>query len=129
MQKPPEKTRHYPKQCATTTEYQEDVSSTLTMQWKCYEKVAHGKTRQGKHRMVLRLHYKTTTARVFLDYLRPKLRAFIVHNYIAKWQEEQYKISFIKHRKRNQATQRVCLCGFGQYHLPYQLPAAHRPLP
>lgn len=76
-----------------TCPLEEDKSNALTMQWKCYEKVVHGKTRQGKDRMVLRLQYKTTTARMFLDYLRPKFRAFIVHNYIAKWQEEQYKIS------------------------------------
>lgn len=30
---------------------------------------------------------------VFLDYLKPKFKDFILHNYVAKWQAEQYKLS------------------------------------
>lgn len=75
-----------------TCPLEEGINSTRLMQWKCYEKVIHGKTRAGKDNKVLRLQYKETTAKVFLEYMRPKFRKFIVHNYFARFQDEQYHI-------------------------------------
>jgi hypothetical protein len=54
--------------------------------------MVHGKTRAGEDNKVLRLQYKETWAKVFLDYLRPKLKRFVLHNYVSKFQEEQYNI-------------------------------------
>ena len=72
---------------------EEDGNIPLTVQWHNFEMVPHGRTRAGKENKVLRMMYKTTGAPTFLDYLKPKLSAFIVHNYIAKWQAEQFKVS------------------------------------
>jgi hypothetical protein len=62
------------------------------MSWKCYEKVIHGKTKACLDNMVLWLQYKETTTIKFLAYLRPKLPKFIIHNYVAQWQDEQYRV-------------------------------------
>jgi len=45
-----------------------------------------------KSQQNLRLQYKETTTREFLDYLRPKLKFFVMHNYVSKFQEEQYNV-------------------------------------
>ena len=70
-----------------------DEALPLEMQWHNFETVVHGRTRAGKENKVMRMLYKTTPAPVFLEYLTLKLRPFIVHNYIAKWQAEQFKES------------------------------------
>ncbi len=62
------------------------------MQWKYYELIVHGKTWVGEEWKVLRLQYKETILKCLLDYLKPKLSTFILHNYVARFQEEQYKI-------------------------------------
>ena len=72
---------------------EEDHSIDLQVQWHNFETVVHGRTKAGKENKVLRMMYKTTGAPFFVDYLRQKLQPFIVHNYVAKWQAEQYKVS------------------------------------
>jgi hypothetical protein len=62
------------------------------MQWKCYELVVHGKTRAEKYNKILQLQYNETTIKVLFDYLRPKLKRFVLHNYVFKFQKEQYNI-------------------------------------
>jgi hypothetical protein len=71
---------------------EEDITCSQLMQWKCYELMLHGKTRSGKDNKVLQLQYKETKPMKFLQYLRPTLHKFIVHNYVARFQEEQYRI-------------------------------------
>lgn len=66
----------------------EEDNTTRLMQWKCYELVIHGKTRIGSCGCSI----KKTHQGVFLVYLRPKQRKFIVHDYVARFQEEQYQI-------------------------------------
>ena len=70
-----------------------DAESPLMVQWHNFQMVVHGRTRAGKENKVLRMMYQTTPAPVYLEYVTEKLRAFIVHNYIAKWQAEQFKES------------------------------------
>ncbi len=62
------------------------------MSQKCYEKVILGKTRASQNNMILWLQYKETTIAKKIAYLRPKLRKFIVHSYVTRWQDEQYKV-------------------------------------
>ncbi len=64
------------------------------MYWKCYEKVFHGKTRSYLDNKVLKLQYKDITTQVFLSYLKPRLHKFIRHNFVAHFQEKQYKTCF-----------------------------------
>jgi hypothetical protein len=73
-----------------TCPLKEDTNSTSLMKWKCYQKVLHGKTRVGKNNFVLCLQYKESIAKVFLDYLRPRVKKFIYHNYVYHFQDEQY---------------------------------------
>ncbi len=73
-----------------TCTLKEDANSTSLMQWKCYQKVLHGKTHAGKNNFVLHLQYKELTTKVFLDYLQPRLKKFIYHNYVYHFQDEQY---------------------------------------
>jgi len=68
----------------------ENTSHNLMM-WKCYEKVVHGKTRACLKNKVLRLQYNEITVHVFFSYTRPRLQKFILHNFMARFQEEQYK--------------------------------------
>jgi hypothetical protein len=68
----------------------EDANLTSLMQWNCYQKVLHGKTHVGKDNFVLHLQYKELIAKVFLDYLQPRLKKFIYHNYVYHFQDEQY---------------------------------------
>ena len=70
-----------------------DSQETLMVQWHNFEMVVHGRTKAGKENKVLRMAYQNTPAPVYVDYLTKKLRAFIVHNYIAKWQAERFKES------------------------------------
>ena len=70
-----------------------DDSIPLMVQWHNFEKVVHGRTRAGKENKVLRMMYQSTAAPIFVDYLKQKLSNFIIHNYIAKWQAEQFKVS------------------------------------
>jgi hypothetical protein len=75
-----------------TCPFEEDKYHALCMQWKCYELVVHGKTQVGKDNKIVQLQYKETATKLFLDYLRPKLKRFVIHNYVSKFQEEQYNI-------------------------------------
>jgi hypothetical protein len=54
----------------------------------------HGKIRAGLDNKVLRLQYKETTTHVFLSFTRLRLQKFIIHNFVAHFQEEQYKLCF-----------------------------------
>jgi len=41
----------------------------------------------------LNLVYKKTTSDIFIDYLKLKLEAFVIHNFVAKWEDEHFKNS------------------------------------
>jgi hypothetical protein len=41
----------------------------------------------------LTLVYKTTTSDEFIDYLKPKLQHFVKHNFVAWWENKQFKHS------------------------------------
>jgi len=36
----------------------------------------------------LNLVYKKTISNVFLDYLKPKLQAFVTHNFVTRWEDQ-----------------------------------------
>jgi hypothetical protein len=37
------------------------------------------------------LVYKTTSLEEFIDYLKPKLQHFVRHNFVAWWEDKQFK--------------------------------------
>jgi hypothetical protein len=53
-----------------------------------------GTTEDGNQRKALTLQYRETLAGEFFQYLRPKLESFILHNYVASWQDFQFKELF-----------------------------------
>jgi hypothetical protein len=55
------------------------------------EKVVGGKTKEGEMKKVARLEHKQTNLRMFLTYITPKVREFVLHNHVAQWQDSQYK--------------------------------------
>ena len=71
---------------------EEDGSSSLMVNWKRYE-MKEIITKKGLQRKKLCLTYKTTSSAEFLDYLKPKLQFFIQHNFVARWEDAQFKKS------------------------------------
>jgi len=53
--------------------------------------VKHGKTHNGDDCKVFWLQYNETITHYFLEYFKPKLSKFVLHNHVAWFQEEQYK--------------------------------------
>jgi hypothetical protein len=45
-----------------------------------------------KEYKVLRLQYKHTSPRLYLQYMKPRLTRFVTHNFVAQWQVEQYQV-------------------------------------
>jgi len=50
-------------------------------------------TKKGLKRKKLCLTYKTTSSTEFLEYLKPKLQFFIQYNFVARWEDAQFKKS------------------------------------
>lgn len=53
--------------------------------------VTAGKTKKGELKRVIRLEYKLTSTRSFLAFAKPKIEQFIIHQFVASWQDKQYK--------------------------------------
>ncbi len=79
---------------------EESMLCLKLMQWQCYELVVHGKTQVGENCKMLRLQYKETTTKCFLDYLKPKLSNFIIRNYVACFQRNNTRFAF-KHFQKH----------------------------
>ncbi len=50
-------------------------------------------SKKGKVMKKLNLVYKKTSSPVFLEYLKPKLQAFVTHNFVARWEDKHFKKS------------------------------------
>lgn len=50
-----------------------------------------GRTNEGKEKKVLKVDLEKTILADLIEYLKPKLQFFIIHNYIANWQQFQFK--------------------------------------
>jgi hypothetical protein len=70
-----------------------DLDSNIRMSWRRFEKVRAGFTKQGEPKFTICLEYNETNPRQFLAYAAPKVRQFLLHNHVYKWQEKQYKNS------------------------------------
>jgi hypothetical protein len=74
-----------------------DPSNKKLFEWRRFEMVFTGvKTKAGAPKKVVRLEYKHTTARAFLDYASTTIPAFIKHQHNARWQDAQFKESLAK---------------------------------
>ena len=73
-----------------------DPQNSKEMEWKRFENVTAGKTRQGDPKKVVRLEYKLTTTRAFLQYAAGIFPEFVRHQHTARWQDSQFKESLRK---------------------------------
>jgi len=63
------------------------------MTWRRFEMIQAGQSKSGDPRTVIRLEYKVTNPRSFLAYAKPKITQFVLHQFVAKWQDTQFKKS------------------------------------
>ena len=68
-----------------------DPTNESLLEWRRFEMVEAGKTKAGDPKNVLRLEYKRTTAKVFLDFAKSKIPPFLRHQHTARWQDVQYR--------------------------------------
>jgi hypothetical protein len=54
-----------------------------------------GKSGHGHDKKVSRVEYCETQSSQLTGYLKPRLQEFVMHNFILKWQEKEFK-SFVK---------------------------------
>jgi hypothetical protein len=50
-----------------------------------------GQTEEAKDRKVPIINYNETYFMDFIKYVQPCLKAFVLHNYLAHWQDVQFK--------------------------------------
>jgi hypothetical protein len=55
------------------------------VKWKSIGYKIIGMTEEGNPQKASVLEYRETLPRELIEYLKPKLRAFVLHNYIASW--------------------------------------------
>jgi len=62
------------------------------MEWR---RIALEETISKKEKVLKKLNlvYKKTTFDVFFDYLKSKLQAFVTYNFLARWEDQQFKRS------------------------------------
>jgi len=66
------------------------------MQWCSNGHEVVGKTTNGWDKKVRRVMYNDIRHVQLIDYLKPHLSKFVVHNFIAHWQEKEFR-GFLKH--------------------------------
>ena len=71
-----------------------ELSSEKMVKWKSIGYKTVGTTEEGNPRKASMLEYRETVPRELIEYLKPKLRAFVLHNYIASWQDYQFREMF-----------------------------------
>jgi hypothetical protein len=67
--------------CRTSSKYLENAMVK-------YAKILVEQKDNGDAYKVTQLQYMDTGTPKFLDYLRPRLKNFVTHNFIAKWQDK-----------------------------------------
>lgn len=63
------------------------------MAWRYFEQNIIRVTNERRPKKRIKEAFKETSASMFLDYLRPKLHQFIMHNSVARWQDNQCKLA------------------------------------
>ncbi len=64
-----------------------ELISNQLVQWKNIKYEVVGKTDDGKDKKPHTLEYHESHHVTLLEYLKPHLKEFILHNYITQWQE------------------------------------------
>jgi hypothetical protein len=48
-------------------------------------------TKKGEEKKTLKLIYKSTNSNELMQCLKPKLQYFVCHNFVARWQDQQFR--------------------------------------
>ena len=67
------------------------MSSDLLVSWRRFEKVFVGRGEDGSDWHALPLEYKMTPPNNLVIALKMSLGKFLMHNFEAKWQDQQFK--------------------------------------
>jgi Trm5-related predicted tRNA methylase len=59
--------------------------------WHKISYITVGKTNEVQNKKVSRVEYCETKPRKVIEYLKPKLKNFVVHNFMSKWQKKEIK--------------------------------------
>lgn len=68
-----------------------ELTTNRTVKWRRISHIVVGKTKDGNDKKVPQVEYMESTPRDFIEYLKPKLKEFITHNFVVHWQETQFK--------------------------------------
>jgi hypothetical protein len=68
-----------------------EMSSVNLVKWKSIGYKVVGTTEEGNQRKASTLEYRETTPCELIEYLKPRLQAFVLHNYVASWQDFQFR--------------------------------------
>jgi hypothetical protein len=68
-----------------------ELGSDKLVKWKRIRYKVFGTTEDGVPRKAVTLEYQESLACELVEYLKPKLTAFVLHNYVASWQDYQFK--------------------------------------
>jgi hypothetical protein len=68
-----------------------ELSSEKLISWRCFGQETIGVNSDGRDKKVVKLEYKETTTADFIDFVRPKLSFFVKHNFLATWQDAEFK--------------------------------------
>jgi hypothetical protein len=80
--------------CGVTTMLQVcsgELNSQKLITWRCFGQEIVGVNSEGKDRKVVKLEYKETTATELIEFMKPKLSFFVKHNFLATWQDAEFK--------------------------------------
>jgi hypothetical protein len=64
-----------------------ELTSEKLVSWKSIGYKLIGCTEEGVPRKAATLEYRETTPCELIEYLKPKLQSFVLHNYVATWQD------------------------------------------
>lgn len=81
---------------------------TQTESWRRFEKEFAGETCEDKQKKVVRLEYKVSSLLEFLRYAALKMKDFLMHNFIAQWQDKEYKLCVQNLREGDNVVNRFC---------------------
>lgn len=68
-----------------------DAGNQSQLEWRRFEMVTAGVSKEGNPKKVVRLEYKHTKAREFLEYAASKMPTFVLHQHTARWQDSEFK--------------------------------------
>jgi hypothetical protein len=71
-----------------------ELGSNKLVKWKRIGYKVVRTTEDGVPRKAVTLEYQETPARELVEYLKPKLTVFVLHNHVASWQDYQFKELF-----------------------------------